>query len=763
MNKKRLGIFICTILALITLVSVFAKDSVNNMNLGLDLKGGFEILYKVEPLETSTNKNVDMAAVASAISKRVNVLGVSEPDISVEGNNRVRVQLAGIKNNDEARKIISSSAVLTFRDTNDNLLMDSSVLKDGGASLGYDSNSKPCVNIKIADKSKFYSVTSNLANSTNKLMVIWLDYEEGQTYSAESQKKNPGYVSAAAVNEGLNSDSVQITGNFTEQEAQNLADLLNSGSLNFKMTEIYSNVVSADLGEGSFDKTITAGVIGIAGVMLFMLLIYRFAGLIAAVAIGAYTLATLVVYTVMGGVFTLSGIAALVLGVGMAVDSSVITFERIKDCVYLGRSLKQAYKEGTHKSWSTILDSQLTTLISAIILYIWGTGSVKGFATMLMISTIFAIFFNAVLVRFMLGNVVNSGFLDKRLSWLGIKEKFIPNVQKNEKPTYSHKLSNFDFVKNARYAIAISLSIIAIGIVCLGFNTAVGNGPMNLGIDFSSGTKITVTDANKAMKANTINADLDDLNVKLKVSTVKINGSDSKAATISIDKAINSKQRKAITKYFTSTYDANVSDATVSPVVGQELVKNAIIMSLLSWVGIMIYVSIRFKWDYAISGIIALVHDVSVILAIFIIFRMEVNTELIAVLLTIIGYSINDSIVCFDRIRDNVNDMGHKAISDDTYRDIVNKSLQETILRSIYTTFTTMIPVIALIFLGSSAILNFNIALLIGLVAGANSSIFIAAQLWLWLRKKYKPTTKVKKKRKKVDELEERIVPGVND
>lgn len=761
MNKKKLVTFFVVIIAMITMVAAFIMPTINNMNLGLDLKGGFEILYKVEPLSTSKTKTLDMAAVSSAISKRVNILGVSEPDISVEGK-RVRVQLAGIKNNDEARKVISSSAVLTFRDTSDNLLMDSTVLKDGGASLAYE-DGKPIVSIKIADTSKFYSVTSALAQQSDNTMVIWLDYKKSQSYSAESQKKSPAYISAATVKEGLNSSSVQISGNFTEKEAQQLADLLNSGSLNFKMTEIYSNVVSPDLGNGAFDKTMFAGAIGILGVIAFMILFYRLPGFVSSVSIATYILATMFVYTLLGGVFTLSGIAALVLGVGMAVDSGVITFERIKDGLYLGRSVKQAYKEGTKKSISTIMDSQLTTLLSAIILYIFGTGSVKGFATMLIISTILALFFQVSIVRLVLGLLVKSGYLDDKRSWFGVKDSDVPDVSKGEGKKFKGFLSDFDFVKNAKYAISISVIIILLGLAFFIGNLAAGNGGMNLGIDFSSGTKITVTEANKKMTANKLTKDIEALPVNVNVSEVKISGESGKIATITIKKAISSTQRKAIFSYFNKNYKATCSDSTVSPVVGQELVKNAIIMSLLSWVGIMIYLSIRFKWDYALSGIVALIHDVTIILAFVAIFRMEVSTEIIAVLLTIIGYSINDSIVAFDRIREQVNSYGRKEITSDMYKEIVNDALQSTIVRSINTTLTTIIPVIFLILLGSSSILTFNITLLIGLIAGANSSIFIAAQLWYVLRKKFPPKEKVHKKHKKIDELEEHIVPGIND
>lgn len=749
-------------LALVTIVGLFTRDAINNMNLGLDLKGGFEILYEVKPLEGSSTDEIDMAAVASAVSKRVNVLGVSEPDISVEGT-RIRVQLAGIKDSEEARKIISSSAILSFRDTSDNLLMDATVLKDGGAKLAYQ-NGKPVVQLSIADTSTFYQVTSALSQSSDKLMVTWLDYEEGQSYREEAQKTEeeggPAFISAATVSEGLNSDTVIISGNFTETEAQQLADLLNSGSLNFQMTEVYSNVVNPNLGAGAFASTMFAGMIGIILIMGVLIFLYRLPGIISAVSIATYTLAVLIIYTALGGVFTLSGIAALVLGVGMAVDSSVITFERIKDCLLLGRSVKQAYKEGTHKSISTIVDSQVSTLLSAVILYSFGTGSVKGFATMLMISTIVGLIFNFSIVRFLLGQIVKSGFLDDKKSWFGVKESEIPNVQLGETKKHKSVFASFDFIGKAKYLVSISAIILVVGVGFVVANTTQGQGPLNLGIDFSSGTKITIV-AESALNKDTLATEFTDLGID--ADRITLSGTDNTIATVAIKAAISEEQRVSIREKMTETYKAEVTDSIVSPIVGQELIKNAFIMSILSWIAIMIYISIRFRWDYAISGIIALVHDVLIIIAVFAILRFEFTPDIIAVILTIIGYSMNDTIVIFDRIRENVASYGRKNITNEQYRQIVNTSLRETVFRSLVTTSMTVIPIFCLLAFGSHNLFEFNVALLIGLVGGAISSLFIAAQLWYLLRTKIKPKTKAKKKRKKIDEIEEHIIPGVND
>ena len=265
-----------------------------------------------------------MSSVVSSVRKRVDVLGVNEPEITVEGDNRIRVQLAGVDNPEQARRIISSTANLTFRDVNDNLLMDATVLEEGGASVAQDQYGNYVVNLNLSDSNTFYQVTSQVAamGSGQNLMVAWLDYEEGESYAAESRKEDPAYISAATVSEGINSDSAQISGNFTLESATELADLINSGSLPVQMTEIYSDVVSADYGMDAFSSTMLAGAIGVAAVMLFMICVYRLPGLISAITLAVYIFVVFLLYNAMGAVFTLSGIAALVLGVGMAVDST---------------------------------------------------------------------------------------------------------------------------------------------------------------------------------------------------------------------------------------------------------------------------------------------------------------------------------------------------------------------------------------------------------------------------------------------------------
>lgn len=286
-NKKNLAVFWVIVAAIAVLIGTTFNAIKDSLNLGLDLVGGFEILYQVEPLDSSSTADIDMTSVVNSIQKRINVLGVSEPTITVEGNDRVRVQLAGVADPETARQMIGTTANLTFRDVDDNELADSSILQEGGASLAYQ-DGKPVVSLKIADTSKFAEITSEISqkSSGENIMVIWLDYEEGESYKTEAAKaaagEEPAYISAASVNSTISGDCI-IEGNFTEKEASTLASLINSGSLPVKLTEISSNVVSAQYGADALHATVIAGAIGVLAVILFMIWQYKLAGVVSAV------------------------------------------------------------------------------------------------------------------------------------------------------------------------------------------------------------------------------------------------------------------------------------------------------------------------------------------------------------------------------------------------------------------------------------------------------------------------------------------------
>ena len=300
-------------------------------------------------------------------------------------------------------------------------------------------------------------------------------------------------------------------------------------------------------------------------------------------------------------------------------------------------------------------------------------------------------------------------------------------------------------------------AVLSTAVVMICVNGFGGKGAMNLGIDFSSGTKITVS-SNETLNTNEVRSDFEALGYK----PSRVQASGDKVVYVTLNQALEQDQLTSIKETLTAKYGIEPNDNVVTPVVGRELVKNAIALSLLAWVAMLIYITIRFKWDYAVSCIVALVHDVAIVLAIFAIFRMEINIELISVILAIIGYSINNSIVVFDRVRESVAESRKPKLTNEDYKQIVNDSLDKTLVRSVFSSITTLLPIIALLLMGSGAIVTFNFAMFVGLIAGTFSSIFIAPQMWYAIRTHVKPKEKKKKKVKK-EKLDELTIPGIND
>lgn len=712
------------------LVAILLIPLMKSLNFGLDLQGGFEVLYKVESVDKNEVTSDMVTSTYKTIEKRIDVLGVSEPSIVVEGNDKIRVQIAGITDPEEARSLISKAANLTFRDTNDNLIMNSNVLKSGGAKVSQDSYGKPAVSLGVSDNSKFYKATKKVSELKDNRIVIWLDFTEGED-SFEREQANCGSLSSskclsvATVSQGFSSDVI-IQGNFKDTEVKNLVELINSGSLPTKLTEISSKTVVASFGEDTLNKTFIAGIVGITGIVLLMCFVYRFAGLIASIGLLFYTAITFLIFWLLGGVLTLPGIAALVIGIGMAVDATVISFSRIKDELYNGTKLKMAFQLGNKNSFMTIFDSNVTTLIVAIILFIFGESSVKGFATMLMISVLVTMFVMVFITRYLVGKFVKTGYFDDKLGkFIGIRTDEIPNLDKKEKRVHED-WKGFDFVSKRKIYFLVSIILMVVGVVSL-----MNNG-LKLGIDFKGGSSITLQ-SDQVLNEKDIKKDLKELGYQV----VEVDPFGEKSLSVKIENSLTQKQVAQTENYFKEKYEAKTDIGVVSNVVKQELIKNAILSVVLASIAIIIYISMRFTLRFALAAIIALFHDVFLIFAIFSLFHIEVSSIFVAAILSIIGYSINDTIVTFDRIRENLSLIYHNKLkSKDELVSVVNISLRETLNRSLMTTFTTLIPIVSLIVLGSKDIISFNLALLFGITIGVYSSIFIASQLWVEFTKR---------------------------
>lgn len=749
-NQQRQSIIKFTIATLIVIIisfvcCYFISPLIDKINFGLDLQGGFEVLYEVKPLKEEETLTQDMLySTYQAILKRIDVLGVSEPEITIEGDDRIRVKLAGITNAEDARDTISSTAVLSFRDYNDNLLMTSDVL-GGQAKVTTDEYGRPAVSLKIKDTETFYEVTKKVKNMTNNIMVIWLDYDE-ETDSYQKEKTKCGTseshcLSGATVDRAFASDVI-IQGNFTKEEATYLVELINSGALPTKLTEISSRTVEASFGSDSLNKTLIAGIIGIALVIILMTVIYRFSGLIAGFGLILYTFTSFGIFYLINGVLTLPGIAAMILGIGMAVDANVISFERIKENLLIGKSLKEAYEEGNKSSFTSIIDANVTTIIAAIIMFIIGESSVKGFATMLIINIIVTVIVMVYLIKYLLKFFVKTGIFDNHLGlFIGLNKK---KIKKSKEIIIPYEKLNF--VRHKSKFIAITLILFIIGIISFTITGA------NYGVDFSGGTSITI---NSSENINEAKQFLEDKNYHIEKYITN-----DKETNITLSEVLDKDEINELTKTLKDDYNLDSNIYVVSKVVKQELVKNAIKSLLIASIGIIIYVAIRFRFNYAISGIIALIHDVAFTFLFFAIFKIQINSIFIAGILTIIGYSINDTIVTFDIIRENYKTKYKNNITNQEDLDnLVNISIRRTLFRTILTTLTTIIPVIILMIFGSREILTFNISLLVGFIAGVYSSIFISNMIWLSLEKKRitKP-----KKQDDDDEIQELKVRGIN-
>lgn len=752
-NYDKKGFKLTTVLISILTVTLTCTALIpyvfNNITKGLDLAGGFEILYQVSPSEDNEKlTKEDLESAYKTMVRRIDKLGVSEPEISIEGNNKIRVKLAGVTNPDEARDYITITGELTFRDSSDNKLMDKDVIS--GAKVSQDSEGNPAILLNVKDKDKFYEVTSSISETSDRLIVIWLDFDKsmGDSYKTANcgdfeNENTVKCLSAATVSEGFSSNVI-IQGNFTYEQAKTLVDLINSGSSSVKYKEISSKTVTASFGENSLNKTMIAGIIGVALIILFMILCYRFSGFISSLSLLIYTFFAFLIFYLIDGVLTLTGIAAVILGIGMAVDACVITNERIKEELRKGRSLKTAFVNGNKNSFSAIFDSNITTLIIALILFAFGESSVKGFATMLIINIIMTMFIIIMINRFIMKQFVNTNYFDNKL-------KLFVNFDKEKQI----KVNKFSFVKNIkRHFIvpAVCFILAVIMTIATGFN---------LGVDFKGGSDITIISDNE----------LNENEVKKDIKTMGYTISDVTKANdntiyVKIDEVLEEDEIKTTKNEIEEKYDAKTEIAVVSNVVKRDLIKNAIIALLLAFVGISIYISFRYKFSYAISALLALIHDVIMMFCLFSIFNVEINTMYIAAILTIVGYSINNTIVIFDRIRENMTDAISKKRDKEEYKKIVDESIKQTLFRSVNTTITTMLPIITLILFGAKQIFEFDIAILFGLIAGAYSSVFLSAQIWIKIELKDKKEKVVKnnsKSGKKVKkEPDELLVKGIN-
>lgn len=728
-KQKKLSKSVVVLLLTLILGILLIFTFIRKINFGLDLKGGFEVLYLVEGLQGEKLTDEDIKGAYKSIRNRIDTLGVSEPEIIIEGE-KIRVKLPGVQDENEARERLTTPAVLTFRNTSDEEVMNASVLSSPGASLDYDRQTgKPVVALKIKDNDTFYRVTKAISESSDQLITIWLDYEEGDSYkTANCGETSTKCISSATVKEGF-SGNVVIQGNFSEEDAQELVDLINSGSLRVKLTEISTKTVDASYGSNTLKLIAVAGLITLLIISIIMVFFYNLSGFISVVSLILYIGLVFMFYSLIDGVLTLTGIAALILGIGMAVDGAIITLEKIKEEIASGKSLKNAYVDGNKRSLISLVDANLTTFIAAVVLFIFGESSVKGFATMLMLTIIVTGISMVLVNRYLLSSFIYTNIFDE-------KEKILLGKIKKSKVRNNLKMS--------KYNIILVVLIIITGIIML-FTKGI-----NLGVDFKGGSAITLKSEEK-INVNNVKELLNKYTIN---EETKIND---KEYYLKISETLSSDEIKDVKSSLEKlNLDADIS--SISNLVKKDLTVNAIKSLLIAGIAILIYIAFRFASTYALSSIIGVLSDVFVTVSLFIILKIEINFIFIAGILTIIGYSVNNTIVVFDMIRDKMKSV--KNITEEKIKEVVNLSTSITLRRNLLASITTLTAVIVLLLMNTKGVKEFNLTILFGLTFGTFSSLFIAPYIWqkLEIHKLKHP----KKEKKEDNGPEEKLIKGIN-
>ena len=674
----------------------------DKIQLGLDIKGGVYVV-----MEAQTDKEGDeltelMNQTQQVISRRVDQMGIANADVRVEGGNRIRVELPGVENAQEAIDQIGRTAQLQFLMPDGGFVLDGSMVQNATVTQSGSETGGYAVSLELKSEGAdaFEQATEKALSGT---VTATIKDSYGQTVPSDSIviMLDNDVISSPSVNEVISGGKCEITGNFSQDEASELAALIRGGALPAPLEEVSSSVQSAKIGLDAFDQSVKAGIIGIAIIFVIMIAGYMIMGLAADIALAMYILIIFIIMALVGNVITLPGIAGLILSVGMAVDANVVIFTRIKEEIISGKSTRVAVQTGFKRAMSTVIDSQVTTLIAAVILYQIGTSSVKGFAWTLMIGIIVSLLTAVVITHLYLGIFANTRRFSKK-KYYGIKE--------DGTAMFAIK-RQFSFIKHRKIYYTVSVVILVIG---LAFGLVRG---LNYGIDFTGGTMVQI-DMGKEVAMEEVEDVLNDRGIEAEVVYAGENNEQIMIRTVD---AIENDERSALIADLQQEFGFEDSDILAQelfgPTVGKELRNNAIKAVLLAAVGMLIYIRLRFKeWNFGASAILGVLHDVLIVLTFYAVFNVTVNNPFIAGILTVVGYSINDTIVIFDRIREN-NQLMRKD-----EEEIIDISINQTLSRSIMTTFTTLIVMVPMFIMTSASMREFILPLMVGVAAGCLSS-----------------------------------------
>ncbi|SFG62166.1 SecD/SecF fusion protein [Lachnospiraceae bacterium C7] len=751
MKKKRAVAVLALILAAIIAVSYFAyvvvqdtgtngKKKSNSIKLGLDLAGGVSITYQIQDKDPS---KTDIDDTIAKLEERAESYS-TEYAVYKNGDNRITVEIPGIKDANAVLEDLGSPGTLYFikqhdaqgnenysmqgttgktekdyklNKSIDELIKDGSVIMDGNgvkeAKATYQQDqtlgtSEPVVSMEFTSKAaKDFATATTEASQKGDSIGIYYD-----DHFISVPSVNTPITDGKCVIEGFKGDNKTKDERYTE--ASTLATFIRAGAINLKLKEIESNVVGASLGNDALANSLKAGMIGLVIVILFMIFMYYVPGLAASLALILYTSLVIAIVQLFEITLTLPGIAGIILGIGMAVDANVITFARIREEISAGKSVGNAIKVGYKKALSAILDGNVTTFIAAFVLMILGSGTVKGFANTLMISIIVSMFTALVVSK----NLIMA------FHALGIRDEKLYGKAKKLKP--------IRFIQNRGKYYAISVLIIVVGIGGMIYHSSTSGKALNYSLEFMGGTS-TTADFGKKYTIDEIDKEV------VPVVRKAVKNTDIQATTVAGTKKIVLKTRtlslsereklaKSLNKEFNIKKDG-IETQSISSTISGEMRRSAVEAVIVACICMLIYIWIRFKdIRFGTSAILALVHDVLVVLTLYAIVRVSAGTTFIAVMLTIVGYSVNDTIVIFDRIRENLK--GNREQTPDAIADIANESLIQTLSRSINTSITTFVMVFCLYIFGVASIKDFALPLMVGLISGSYSSIFVATELW---------------------------------
>ena len=712
--------------------------SMGNIKQGLDLAGGVSITYQVVGDETPSSE--DMSDTIYKLQKRVENYS-TEAQVYQEGDNRINIEIPGVSDanailqelgqpgslyfiyqtneNGEANYTLSGydeekgKYIYSLTKSIDELMSEGSIPLDGtmvasadaGATQSNDAlkQSQYVVELTFTKEGTdaFAKATERAYNKGESIGI----YYDGELVSV------PNVVSV------ITGGQAQITGMESIDEAKTLASTIRIGGLSLELKEMRSNVVGAQLGNDAIKTSLKAGVIGLAIVCIFMTVVYFVPGFTSAIALIIYVIMTLLVLNGFNITLTLPGVAGVILAIGMAVDANVIIFARIREELATGKTVRSSIKIGFDKATSAILDGNITTLIAAIVLVLKGSGTVKGFAQTLMIGIILSMFTAMVVTRALLYLLYTIGLQDEK--WYGIGKE--------------HKAINFLSKRNLFFAI--SGAVIIAGFVVLGINKSTTGNVLNYSMEFVGGTSTTVT-FHDDMSIEELDSEVVPLFEQITgdgaVQTQKVSGS---TEVIIKTRSLSVEEREAVETMLADNFNVSSDDVqseTISATISSEMKSDAVVAVVIATLCMLLYIWFRFKdIRFATSAVAALIHDVLVVLAFYAVSKTSVGNTFIACMLTIVGYSINATIVIFDRIRENLKEMSKKT----ELQDIVNISITQTLSRSINTSFTTFVMVAVLYILGVTSIREFALPLMVGIVCGAYSSVCITGALWFVMRK----------------------------